>query len=754
MKIRNFLLAAVVLASVTAVHAEGDSGSSSDVAVDSSATATVAELGPYGGDLWDVAIDSTHTMVYTVAKDSPNGFYHSADGGTTWQGLSGVDYGGGMAVEVDPASGAVYAMFAFGLYQSEDQGETFTKISENTGNGLLFANNLLLSSGTSSGGFVIISSDGGTTFSTIQFSANTDEYIWDIDYSADTDEFYIYSQEQSSNTNHLYRSADSGATWTEITLPIELATVTEGRFAVNPMNGDQMLVTGGNSVNAFYSTDGGTNWTQTAVASSGATYDQTGRVWMAEQYSDDGGATWSSYDDDNATSAIGGHNVTVDPSNENIVFADGMPGLAISADRGLTWTDSNEGILGITISDISQATNKDVVWAAAYNGIAKTANFTAATPTWQFPVLEEPGFGIWTDPNNGDIAVAGVSSGTRRTTDGGATWSDYAGTDIVQSYQVFDEIINDVTDTTILYAAISNNDPTATKDGAVLRSTDQGVSWGNMNLPDNGSAQTITQAPNGDLYVGLGAESDMTGETGIYKYSGGSWEKLSGAPDQDIVKVIADPDDANTIYAVAGLLYNNGPEDTFGFYKTTDAGVTWTHITDGLDQLRNYTSLALQTSTDPNTLYLGVENFSGQAELYKSSNAGSTWGLVYTGLKDETFNTMIFDGVTVGSSRGLFDLTSKASLLLKKKTGQMKITLTDAATGKKLKHKTVKILKKKSGSYVSWKTVKTNAQGKAVVDLVSIKAKTYHFKAKWTPNTTDANEYVKATSSVLKVIVQ
>lgn len=767
---RNTLfLLAVGLFFIHPVLAETDSGdfgedSSSDVAADNSSTATVQDLGPFGGDLWDVAIDSTNAMVYTVAKDSPNGFYRSDDGGTTWQGLSGVDYGGGVAVEVDSSSSVVFVMFANGLYRSEDQGETFTKISEHSGNGLLFADDLLLVGlgDTSSGGVVAISSDGGSNLSDVQYSLNADEYIWDIDYSADTDEFFIYAQEQSSNTNHLYRSADGGATWSAITLPAELATVTEGRFAVNPVNGQQLIVTGGNNVALFYSTNGGTAWTQAAVSSSGVTFDQTGRAWIAEQYSDDGGLTWTSYDDDNTASAIGGHNITVDPIDENIIFADGMPGLAVSTDRGLTWADSNSGILGVTISDISQANDKDIVWAAAYNGIAKTSNFTDATPTWQFPVLEEPGFAIWTDPANPNVAVAGVINGTRRTTDGGSTWSEYAGTDVLASFQVFDEIINDVNDTAILYAAISNNDPTAAKTGAVLRSTDQGVTWEDMSLPNSGSAQSITQTPGGDLYVGLGAESDIDGETGIYKYSSGNWGKLTTAPDQDIVKIIADPDEENTVYALAGLLYNNGVEDTFGFYKTTDGGANWSHITDGLDSLRNYTSLALQSSSTPNTLYIGAENFSGQGVLYKSADAGETWGVQYTGLQDETFYTLLFDGVTVGSSRGLFDVKSKAAIvvkLAKKKVNlgkphEVTVTVKDAITNKALRNQKVKIYTKKGSNLTKVKTVETNSKGKVSFKLKFKKAKQYKLVAKWVPPSNKTEEYATTTSDSVKLTVK
>ncbi len=730
-----------------------------------SSTSSIESLGPFGGNSWDVAVDPVNNMVYTTAKDSPNGFYRSSDAGASWSGLaSGVDYGGGVAVEVNQTNGDVYAIFNEGTYKSTNTGRTFTKISDAASTGFLVAGGKVLVGATNNtGGVVQVSSDDGATFTSRTFSSNAQEIIWDIDYSADTGAYFIYSKDQSTSQNHLYRSTDGAVSWSEITLPTELNTVSESRFAVSPIDDQIMVVTGGNNVNAYMSTNGGTTWADAGARSSGVTIDQLGRIWMAEQYRDTGDSSWTSFDDDNTSSALGGHNVTVDPENSSILYADGMPGLSKSSDRGATWADINNGIKGITISDISQATDKNIVWAAAYNGIAKTSNFRDANPTWQFPVLEEPGFGIWTDPANPNVAVAGVSSGTRRTTDGGVTWSEYGGTNITESYQVFDEIINDVADTSILYAAISNNDPGSPKNGAVAKSTDQGVSWTNLNLPDNGSAQSITQAPNGDLYVGLGAESNISGENGIYKYSDSTWTKLSSAPDQDIVKIIADPEDSNTVYAVAGLLYNNGSEDSFGFYKTTDAGATWTHVTSGLSRLRNFTSLAIQTSTSPNTLYIGAENTTGQGVLLKSSDAGNSWGTLYTGLKNDTFYTLLFDGVTIGSSRGLFDAKSKASLKMarsiKKPTVGKKIKLTatvkDATTGKILKKKTVKVYEKISSKKRKLiKTVKTDKKGKFSLTITPKKAKKYQYYAEWKPGNSDKEEYATSKSTTMVFTVK
>lgn len=763
---RKFSFTQLVLSSVAVLtlfiipaHAADDfeSEQGEDIAVDNSATADIVNLGPFGGDLWDVAIDTTNDMVYTVAKASPNGFYRSNDGGENWIGLEGVDYGGSTAVEVDQTTGDVYAVFSRGVYKSTDRGETFTRIIEDSSDGFLYVNDILMMGSNSNTGTINISSDNGENFNTVTFSSTGDHYVWDIDYSADGDAFFLLSYDEEDLV-HVFTSVDNGETWDEISVPEIPAN--EVRFGVNPMDVDNMIITAGYSDNLYYTISGDEGWVQSNELSSGVTFDHLGRAWIGERYSDDGGVTWSSFDDDNANSALGGHKVTVDPADENIVYADGMPGLSKSTDRGETWSDINNGISGVTITDISQAADKDIVWAAAYNGIAKTENFTSVNPTWQFPVLEEPGSGIWTNPENPDVVVVGIIGGMKRSIDGGETWSDTLAGDLMDSRQTVDDIMADVSDLNILYAAVSNNDPSEPKTGAILMSTDQGETWSDMELLDSGSAQTMDQATDGTIYVGIGTESDIEGIQGVYKYSEGEWEFLENSPAEDITKVIVDPNDDNVIYAIASVLYNNQPNDTFGFYKSEDAGATWTRVTDGLSELTTFDSLAVQ-HTDPTTLYLGSTNIYGQGVLLKSSDSGETWDQLYTGLQDETFYTLIFDGVTLGSSRGLFEIKSKVTLNLTKgkqlKSTQkqiVKVTLKDAVTNKVLKNQKIRLKKKTSNGYRLIKTKRTNNRGKIEFKVPVKAAKTTKYKVQWNPKNQFEEEYIPATSNQVSIKVK
>lgn len=739
--------------SVVTHAADGDFGDGGDFeeggdapVADNTDTASVENLGPFGGNLWDVASSPDSSKLYTVAKDSPNGFYWSGDGGATWNGLSGVDYGGGIGVEVD-SSGNVYVTFSQGLYKSTDEGQTFTRILEDNGNALLVPGDTVLMSSTSDAGTFYASTDAGDSFTSFTVAAGED--IWSM--AATSGSTYMQTMD-SDYVAHLYKSTNEGATWTELTIPTMQDSSAGVYVCVDDTDANTVgLAAGFSGADNYVSTDGGSSWIATGTNSitGYCTFDADGRLYMGELYSDDL-TTWSALGgDDSETTALGGHFLIANPADVNMLYADGMPGLSVSTDRGQTWEDVNEGISGVTITDISQASDKDIVWAAAYNGIAKTDNFTSGNPTWTFPVLEDPGTAIWVNPSDPSIVVVGEIGAIRRSADGGTTWTENDAADfLTHQYQV-DEILADVSDTDTLYAAVENGDPNFSKTGMVLRSTDQGVTWEDLEITDGVSAQTITQTSDGKLFVGVGADTGSDYLTGIYVYEAGSWTVLSGTPEEDIVKILADPDDDAIIYAVG----------TSGFYRSSDGGNSWDQITEGLEDLRSFTSLAIQTSTTPNTLYLGATNYYNQGVLFKSTDGGDTWGIQYTGLQDETFYTLIFDGVTVGSSRGLFDVKSKASLTVKaakkkvavKTKAALTITLKDAITNKKLRNQTVKILQKTSQGYTVIEKAKTNKKGQVELSVKLSKAKQYKFKATWKPKGNSREEYVSAQSSVLTV---
>lgn len=743
----------VVFGFTTSAYAEEDSSDATATAEANAERSSAESFGPFGGNTWDVAVDPTSEYIYTVAKETPNGFYRSSDQGSTWAGISSdYDLGGSVAIEINPENGDVYVAFAGGLYKSADHGVTFTKINDEGSETLLYAQDQLMIATNSTPGALLISTDDGASFTTVM--VNEGAYVWSLASSPTSGEFYAVTYENFTSPR-LFRSENFGVEWSEVVIPEITDSTGSVRVAVNPTDPNNLSLTAGFTTSAYYSLDQGASWNATeGVISVTTVFDSLGRLYVGSYYSDDKGVNWTSMNDTNPGMTLPGHGLTIDPTNPNVMYGDGMPGFVRTLDRGVTWENSNQGINGITIVDISQATDKNIVWAAAYNGFAKTENFTdPAGPTWEFPVLADPGSSVWVNPENPSIVLAGELGAIKRTEDGGSTWTTVTPSVQAQQYKA-NQFVQDVNDPNIIYAAIGLNEPGFSKTGFVVKSEDLGLTWTDMELLDGASAQALAQSRAGDLYVGAGADGGITYKKGIYKFSEGVWTHLEGSPDEEVVEIVIDPNDDHTLFALANIKYGDNNAETFGVYKSTDDGLTWTKKTDGLEDVRTFTTLTVQPSTSPSTLYLGGSNqFLGQGVVYKSSDAGETWHLFYTGLKEQTFATMIFDGVEAGSSNGLIDLKSRATVTLTNpQVNRLRVVLKDAVTNKKIKYRKVTFYRMVDGEQKKIGTDKTNSHGVAVLKR-KIK-KTGKFKAVWIPSPSQSDEYIRSASTKIKVTVE
>ncbi len=739
-------------------------------------------MGLYGGKSTDIAIDTTSNRVYMTTM-APNGFFVSNDNGINWKGMSdSVNYGTGHAVEVD-SSGNVYVSVGDDLLKSTD-GSTFTEITKNLGSAGSPGEEMLVAQGKVLVGVndgIALSSDNGASFTKVMIESGSQ--IKSLASSPTSGVFFAVAS-QNNSSEKLYQSTNGGASWSDFGFSAKTGVPASQRIStvgVNPSNANEIIIsqTNGGSSNSLISIDGGNNWSQLKengqeVASNHITYDSSGRLYMSRSWTTNRGSSWTQLNINTPASTLYSDSFAVDPADPNLIITNSGMGLARSADRGLSWIDAVSGVTSVKTYDITQSNNKQYVWVGADGGFGRTSNFTAAAPDWQYPILPgsqgSTGYAVWVSPTNPNIVVAGADSFVYRTTNAQAAnpddivWTQVAsagngGGNII-------EIAQHPTNADILYAAHSNDDLAATDTGTVLKSTDGGATWANLNITGNYPVTSLTVARDGDVYAGTGGDAS----TGIYKYSGSTWTKLSGGlPASKISSVLADPENANNILATT---------ESGELFRTTDAGITWTRITNGISKLNNLDSLTVQTSTSPNTFYMSGQDQSGGANslngvIYKSADGGQSWGEYYVGLKQETFYALLFDGLTAGNDRGLFNIKSKASITFKAKPKVAKkgkvvklvIALKDAATKKKLTKRTVLlqkqiIVKKKAkGKWkrvAKWKLVKKvklNKKGEA-----SLKTKlgaTTVFRVLWKPgNKADKAEYATSKSKNLKVKVR
>ena len=206
----------------------------------------------------------------------------------------------------------------------------------------------------------------------------------------------------------------------------------------------------------------------------------------------------------------------------------------------------------------------------------------------------------------------------------------------------------------------------------VYKSTDNAKTFQHMGLTDTGTIGRIVIHPTDPniVYVASPGQEWMENEMrGVYKTTDGgkTWtHSLKISPKTGAVDIAIDPKDPNTFYAAAWQRQRrkwNDPRVEPGFeeggvFKTTDAGKTWTRLTNGLPapKVTGRIGLAVAAS-NPNVVYAFYDNYEcdtqavpggrggnpgGSAascpikgnEVYRSNDKGASWTLV-SGQTDE-----------------------------------------------------------------------------------------------------------------------
>src|SRR5687768_2576412 len=169
----------------------------------------------------------------------------------------------------------------------------------------------------------------------------------------------------------------------------------------------------------------------------------------------------------------------------------------------------------------------------------------------------------------------------------------------------------------------------------VYKSTDSGKTWAFAGLYDAGQIGAVRIHPTNPNIVWLSATGDIfkaNSERGVFKTvdGGKSWKKVLYISDEvGAMDVEIQPGNTNVVYAWMSRLERKpwtiiSGGKVGGFYKSTDAGETFTKIATGLPQgLIGKGNLAV-TAANPNRIYALIEAKPGGG-FYRSDDAGQTW---------------------------------------------------------------------------------------------------------------------------------
>lgn len=605
--------------------------------------------GYFGGSIGAVEVaQSDHNVIYvgggeqTVRGNVSSGYgvWKTEDAGKTWKSL-GLDKSRHISrMRVHPENAdIVYAAVMGnlykpteerGVYKSTDGGESWKKV--------LFANDMA--------GAVDLTFDPNNP--RILYAST-----WRIERTP-------YSLNSGGEGSALWKSTDSGETWTEISNNEGFATDTLGIIgvAVSPQNSNRVwaMVENKEEGGLYRSEDAGKTW---SLVNSDRSLRQ--RAWyytrvyadtndedvvyvlnVSYHKSTDGGKTFES-----SNAPHGDHHdlwIAPEDSDRMIMADDG--GAQVSYDGGETWSTYHNQPTAQFYRVTTDNAFPYRIYVAQQDNSTLRINYRSDDGSIGEDDWEETAGGesahIAVDPENDDIVYGGSYGGlltrvnhAKNTARAVNVWPDnpmgHGAEGMKYRFQWNFPIMFSKHDPNKLYT-FSNH---------VHMSTNEGQSWellsgdltrndptklvssGGPITQDNTSVEyycTIFAANESPLKEGLLWVGSDDGLIHVTKDGGQTWENVTppSMPEWNMINSI-EPSafDEGTCY-VAATRYKLGDFAPY-LYKTTDYGQTWTKITDGIED-EHFTRVVREDPKRKGLLYAGTET-----GMYISFNDGTHW---------------------------------------------------------------------------------------------------------------------------------
>jgi photosystem II stability/assembly factor-like uncharacterized protein len=277
---------------------------------------------------------------------------------------------------------------------------------------------------------------------------------------------------------------------------------------------------------------------------------------------------------------------------------------------------------------------------------ARPAAAPTAAPADPFPGLKFRNIGPATmggriddlavlESNPAVFYVGTATGGLWKTVNNGTTW-EVLFDDIEDTVSIGDIAINPNDANTVWVGSGENNNRQSGSWGnGVYKSTDGGKTWKNTGLASSKHIARIIVDPvdHDVVYVAaLGSLWGRGGERGIYKTTDGglTWTRIHFVDDETgATELVMDPSNNKVLYAAtyqrrrATWGFNGGGPGS-AMWKSSDAGRTWTKLTQGVPT-GHLGRIGMDVyRANPNILYARIEH-AKESGTYRSDDAGRSW---------------------------------------------------------------------------------------------------------------------------------
>lgn len=225
------------------------------------------------------------------------------------------------------------------------------------------------------------------------------------------------------------------------------------------------------------------------------------------------------------------------------------------------------------------------------------------------------------------IWVGAPSGGLWKTSDGGNTWTTT--TDALAAIGISDIAVNPL-NPSVIYLATGDGDFGVAKTYSIgiIKSTDGGNSW----QPTGISHQVEDQEAFRKILINPGFPDIMiaTSSDGIYRTADG-WNSFSKVRSGHFKDIEYKPSDHNVIYATSYDFAGNAK-----IYRSTNGGLSFSESIKNMSVSGKVNRIELAvTPANPNVIYALCSDVTngGFYALYKSSNSGISWTLIYDNRK-------------------------------------------------------------------------------------------------------------------------